>query len=403
MPAADRDGLIAAAEALVFPSEYEGFGAPLLEAMVAGTPVVCSDQAAVPEVVGDAGLVRPIDPDAWKGALDDVAAARDDLVAAGRRRAELFTTATSGAALAAAYRACAGHVTPMRIVVIGPHFAPDTAPTGRVLTRIVDELAARGHELHVVAALPWYRRHALEPGWAGRLVRREVTPFGTVTRVHPFPGRNKRDLVRRAAGFAGFSALAGWTGLGAGGWFRRADAVLAMSPPLTMGVTGRIVAWSHRAPLVFNIQDVFPDAAVETGAITNRHVIAVAARLERLSYRLADAVTVLSDDLGANVSAKAPGATVVTIPNFVDTDEVRPGDRMTPYRAELGIGDEPVVLYAGNVGLLPVARPARRGGTAVPGRDRPDQRRRRRPRRPRASVPAGSPTSASPGTCRTPG
>ncbi len=239
----------------------------------------------------------------------------------------------------------------MRIVVIGPHFAPDTAPTGRVLTRIVDELAARGHELHVVAALPWYRRHALEPGWAGRLVRREVTPFGTVTRVHPFPGRNKRDLVRRAAGFAGFSALAGWTGLGAGGWFRRADAVLAMSPPLTMGVTGRLVAWSHRARLVFNIQDVFPDAAVETGAITNRHVIAAAARLERLSYRLADAVTVLSDDLGANVSAKAPGATVVTIPNFVDTDAVRPGDRMTPYRAELGIGDEPVVLYAGNVGL----------------------------------------------------
>ena len=42
---------------------------------------------------------------------------------------------------------------------------------------------------------------------------------------------------------------------------------------------------------------------------------------------------------------------MVTIPNFVDTDEVRPGDRMTPYRAELGIGDEPVVLYAGNVGL----------------------------------------------------
>ena len=106
VPAADRDGLIAAAEALVFPSAYEGFGAPLLEAMVVGTPVVCSDRAAVPEVVGDAGLVRPIDPDAWKGALDEVASTRD-LVAAGRRRAALFTTAASGHALAAAYRECA--------------------------------------------------------------------------------------------------------------------------------------------------------------------------------------------------------------------------------------------------------------------------------------------------------
>ena len=39
------------------------------------------------------------------------------------------------------------------------------------------------------------------------------------------------------------------------------------------------------------------------------------------------------------------------IPNFVDTERLRPGDRATPYRAELGIGDEPVVLYAGNVGF----------------------------------------------------
>ena len=73
MRAADRDGLIGAAEALVFPSEYEGFGAPVLEAMAMGTPVVCSDRVALPEVAGDAALVRPLDPDAWKGALDEIA------------------------------------------------------------------------------------------------------------------------------------------------------------------------------------------------------------------------------------------------------------------------------------------------------------------------------------------
>ena len=107
VPAADRDGLIAAAEALVFPSEYEGFGAPLLEAMAIGTPVVCSDRAALPEVAGDAALVRPLDPDAWKGALDEIARSRDELVASGRRRAAQFTTMASGARLAEAYRQCA--------------------------------------------------------------------------------------------------------------------------------------------------------------------------------------------------------------------------------------------------------------------------------------------------------
>jgi len=223
-----------------------------------------------------------------------------------------------------------------------------------VISRIVSELAARGHELHVVTALPWYRAHAVEPGWCGRLARTDSTDWGTVRRLHPFPGTDRRNLLRRAAGIAGFSALATWAGLGAGGWLRRADAVIAMSPPLTLGLTGRAVAWSHRGPLVFNIQDVFPDAAVATGAITNRLVIGLARLLERVSYRSSDAITVLSDDLRANVVAKLPAAragTVHTIPNFVDSDRIQPAPRMTPYRAELGIGAEPVVLYAGNIGF----------------------------------------------------
>ncbi len=239
----------------------------------------------------------------------------------------------------------------LRIVVVCPHFAPDTAPTGTVMTRIVEELASLGHELHVVTALPWYRAHRIEPGWEGGAGRTETTAWGTITRVHPFPGSDKRNLVRRALGFVGFSVLAGLAGVRAGGWFRKVDVVLAMSPPLTLGLTGWLVGRTHRAPLVFNIQDVFPDAAVRTGALSNRRLIRIAEWLERVSYRRARAVTVLSDDLAANVAAKTDPAKVHVIPNFVDTDAIEPGERMTGYRAELGIGAEPVVLYAGNVGF----------------------------------------------------
>ena len=104
VPAADRDGLVALAEALVFPSEYEGFGAPALEAMALGTPVICSDRAALPEVVGDAGVVLPLTVEAWADALSVVAAERDALVERGLHRAARFTTTASGSALAAAYR-----------------------------------------------------------------------------------------------------------------------------------------------------------------------------------------------------------------------------------------------------------------------------------------------------------
>ena len=241
----------------------------------------------------------------------------------------------------------------MRIVVLCPHFAPDTAPTGTVMTRIVAELVALGDEVHVVTALPWYREHRIEDGWAHRLIQTERTDWGSVTRVHPLPGDDRSNLVRRALGFVGFSALSGVAALRAGGWFRRVDVVLAMSPPLTLGVTGWLSALCRRAPLVFNIQDVFPDAAVRTGAIRNRRVIAVAGVLERFSYRRARAVTVLSSDLRDNVTAKVPDRRdrVRVIPNFVDTELIRPADRLNRYRDDLGLGDEPVVLYAGNIGF----------------------------------------------------
>ena len=103
VPDAHRDGLIAAADALVFPSQYEGFGAPAVEAMALGTPVICSDQPALAEVVGDAGLVLPLDVDAWADALEIVSARADEMRSAGRTRARFFSTERSGAELAAAY------------------------------------------------------------------------------------------------------------------------------------------------------------------------------------------------------------------------------------------------------------------------------------------------------------
>jgi len=246
----------------------------------------------------------------------------------------------------------------MNILVLCPHFSPDVAPTGEVMTSIADALIDRGHRMHVVTSLPWYQEHALEPGWDGQLVRHETTPWGTITRVHPFP-TDKRNIPARAVAFGGFTALAAYEGIVS----RVApDVVMAMSPPLTLGVAGWAVATSKRVPFVFNIQDVFPDVAVELGLLTGRRAIAAARWLERTSYRRADAVTVLSDDLADNVRDKigaglAPGAAatqtakVRVIPNFIDTDWITPGPRENSYRSEHGLVGKRVVMYAGNVGM----------------------------------------------------
>jgi len=241
---------------------------------------------------------------------------------------------------------------PLRLIVLCPHFAPDIAPTGVVMTRIVDELARRGHELHVITALPWYREHRVEPGYETRWWSEERTTWGTITRVNPFPGKSKSNIFRRAIGFVLFSVLVGIRGLRAGGK-GPVDGVLAMSPPLTLGVTGWLVRVVRGGRLVFNIQDVFPDAAIETGAISNPAIVALARWLEKFSYRRSDFVVLLSEDLADNVRAKLGRRDrhrVQVIPNFVDTQAITPSSRNNVYRSELGISDEPVVMYAGNVG-----------------------------------------------------
>lgn len=240
------------------------------------------------------------------------------------------------------------------VIVLCPHFAPDTAPTGVVMTRIVDELVQLGHRVHVVTSLPWYRRHRVEEAWQGKLWRTEATDWGSVLRVSPFAGRDKSNVPRRALGFLAFSALIGLRALFVGGVHRRARAVIAMSPPLTLGLTGWIVAKCRRAPLVFNIQDVFPDAAISTGKLTNRAAITIARWLERVSYRRSDAVVVLSEDLRANVAGKLSARharKAVVIPNFVDADAIVPRGTDTPYRREFAGDASRVVMYAGNVGF----------------------------------------------------
>ncbi|MYL09182.1 MAG: glycosyltransferase family 4 protein, partial [Acidimicrobiia bacterium] len=118
---------------------------------------------------------------------------------------------------------------PLSILVLCPHYEPDTAPTGEVMTSICEQWTARGHRVEIITSLPWYRDHAVAEGWKGRLVRTQQEPWGRIRRWHPFPS-NKRRLMARAAGFAGFTALAGIDAAIAAG---RCDVVFAMSPPIT--------------------------------------------------------------------------------------------------------------------------------------------------------------------------
>jgi len=95
IPQGDLAPLLSGAHCFAFPSLYEGFGFPVLEAMTCGTPVICSDTSSLPEVVGDAALlVDPEDSQAWAEALRRLltnAELRRSLIQRGYRQVQRFS------------------------------------------------------------------------------------------------------------------------------------------------------------------------------------------------------------------------------------------------------------------------------------------------------------------------
>lgn len=152
------------------------------------------------------------------------------------------------------------------------------------------------------------------------------------------------------------------------------DVVFATSTPLTVGIPGYVAARLRRVPFVFEVRDVWPEAAIQMGALPRRGVFArTAFALERFLYRKADAIVALSPGMSALVLGQdVDPDRVHTVPNCSDLDLFHPGDKDTATLERHGVSDRFVVGYAGAIGPSNAVEVAVEGARLLAERGRDD-------------------------------
>jgi colanic acid biosynthesis glycosyl transferase WcaI len=133
---------------------------------------------------------------------------------------------------------------------------------------------------------------------------------------------------------------------------KRGDVVFLRLPPLQLGVTGILARYLRGARVLLNVQDIHPDLSIESGLLKNPFLIKAALAFESWIYRHHRNIVVISDGFKKNLLAKGvPAAKVSVIPNWVDTDFLRPLDKDNPVARKFGLEDRFVVMYSGTISI----------------------------------------------------
>ena len=131
----------------------------------------------------------------------------------------------------------------------------------------------------------------------------------------------------------------------------RPDVILAPSPPLTIGVCAWILGKYHRAPFIYNVQEIYPDIAVRLGALRNKWLIGRLTQLESFVYRKAKRITVIAPRMRQRLLEKGvPSDKLEVVPNFVDIGDLSPLPKDNDFSRQHGIHEKFVISYAGNMG-----------------------------------------------------
>lgn len=227
----------------------------------------------------------------------------------------------------------------MRLLFVTHYFHPEVGAAPTRILELAQELSSHGHEVTVLTGFPNYPDGVIPARYRGRRFQLERLGDLRVVRTAVYPAPN-RGVARRLLNHTSFALSALASSRRAG----RADAVIVETPPLFTAAAGVVVARLKRSPLLLNVADLWPDAAIQFGALRGRAAVAGARAIERFAYRHADVIAVPTPGLVRVLRERGrPAEQVILVPHGVDPARFPPGGDARPVRRR--------VVYCGTIGM----------------------------------------------------
>jgi len=241
----------------------------------------------------------------------------------------------------------------MNILLIHQYFLEEDDPGGSRWNEFSRIWTDEGHKVTVIAGMMHYNGHEKRAEYKGRyFVQKQQGNVG-VWRCHVSEAYNK-SFIGRLWGYFSFMFSALWAGL-----FKargKYDVVIVTSPPLFVGITGYLVSRLRRMPFVFEVRDLWPESAIDTGVLTNKLIIKLAYWVEAFIYRTARCINVLTPAFYNALRDKKgiPEAKLIQISNAADfslSEKLLQTFDREAFRREHNLEGRFVITYVGAHGV----------------------------------------------------
>ncbi|MBC8755329.1 glycosyltransferase family 4 protein [Kordia sp. YSTF-M3] len=243
----------------------------------------------------------------------------------------------------------------MRILLIHQYFLEKGDGGGSRFNEMTQVWANQGHDITVLAGMVHYTTGKKADRYKGKLTFKDEQFYDKVDvlRCHVSESYNVSFIGRLWAYFSFvFSSI--YAGL-----FKtkgKYDVIVVTSPPLFVGITAYVLSKIKRVPFVFEIRDLWPESAIDTGVLKNGMIIKFAFWFEKFIYKRAKLINVLTPAFRDKLiqDKKVPAEKIIFIPNAADfslAEKIQEDFDAEAFKKELGLSDKFVITYVGAHGV----------------------------------------------------